>query len=187
MESRWTMLGVLVGMAAIVVGLWQHFDNREYVDQNATPRIEFLSNRDQGGYQFITLKNTSPTTFANITAVSYKITDHDSLARIANIHPAPPTVKLRRGEKPPPCPCGPPADDVFFRTGCWCGEAYVYTAKVSLHLPRAGQGSDLKLAIIDRSLTGQMIGELRITYDGDKATGAPYVLRNVSVPVRRSE
>jgi hypothetical protein len=136
------------------------------------PILNVIAGRwDDKGNTVLTASHGSKTRHANITEVTFTIIDQRQLSII------------RRFDPPPRDDGGWGAphhvDDVFFRKGTWRGsDAYCFSAKVGLHLP-PGPAGDLRLAIIDPKLAGQVFtGELEILY----STGEPGILTHASVP-----
>jgi hypothetical protein len=193
METRIALWGIgATLLGSLIVGA-TYLDQRSREDAQAVPRIHFVAAREENEFAYVTLNNTSPKTFANVHGVVFRITDEATLKAIAKVYPAPVLLPAHKCDPNMKCEASADVDDVFFRRGYWDGDSYVYRAQVALNLPTSGEASDLRLAVIDRSLQKalggtRLIGRLEIQYDrGMSTTADDWGINNVRVPVRAND
>lgn len=137
--------------------------NRAEQQREEEPRLECIKRRLQTpgkpSDSLLTFVNRAKgTRHANISRVTFTITEPENLERLAKVFPRP--------RKDPGVGVANHVDPVFFREGVWAGrDAFVFCVELSLHISPV-EGSDLQLAIVNPKLGGQQfVGDLDVSYD----------------------
>lgn len=140
------------------------------------PKLDCIASRWAGSDSVLSFVNRSPNRYANISTITYTITDLACLDRLAKVFPRPHSGGIGAANH---------VDKVVFRKGTWAGDAFMFCADVGLNVP-PGPATDLQLAIVNPQLAGfQFIGDLDVSYDAGGRFAWHYEAKGVRINARR--